>query len=75
MIEITNKQRGPVQLIVKSKKEPRTMTVVNVPGLGSGNNVFYLKDELTTKYIDKAEKVYKLITTKYIPNIEFNKGD
>jgi hypothetical protein len=51
------------------------MTCLNIPGVGSGKNIYYLEDELTTEYIERAEKKYKLITTKYISNKEFNKGD
>jgi hypothetical protein len=73
VIEITNKQRTPVQLVVKSKKRPRWMTCLNVPGIGSGNNVRYLPDELVSDYVKRAEEK-KQITTKYIPNSEF-KGE
>ncbi len=75
MIEITNKQRSPIQLVIKNKKQPHSMTCLNIPGLGSGHNVYYLADELTTDYVQRAEKLFKLITTKYIPNKELNKGE
>ena len=75
MLEITNKQKSPVQLVIKSRKQPHTMTCLNIPGLGSGKNVYYLADELNTEYIERAEHKYKMITTKYIPNKEFNKGE
>ena len=51
------------------------MTCLNIPGMGSGHNVYYLADELTTEYVQRAEKDFKLITTKYIPNKELNKGE
>jgi hypothetical protein len=75
MLEITNRQKGPVQLVIKSKKQPRTMACLNIPGIGSGKNVYYLQDELVTDYITRAEKKYKLITTRYIPNRELTKGE
>jgi hypothetical protein len=75
MLKITNKKKSPVQLVIKSKKRPHSMTCLNIPGIGSGKNVYYLEDELTTEYVERAEKKYKLITTKYISNQEFNKGD
>lgn len=36
MIEIKNKQKGPVQVLVRSKKHPRAFTTLNIPGIGSG---------------------------------------
>ena len=75
MIQITNKQKCPIQLVIKSKKQPHSMTCLNIPGIGSGKNIYYLQDELSTEYIERAEKKDKLITTKYIPNREFNKGE
>ena len=73
MLEITNKQKGPVQLVVKSKTRSRSMTVLNIPGIGSGNNVRYCPDELVTEYIERAEKKFKLIKTKYVPDDKFIK--
>jgi hypothetical protein len=75
MIEITNKQKSPIQLVIKSRKQPHSMTCLNLPGMGSGKNVYYLADELTTEYVERAERKHKLITTKYIPNRELNKGE
>ena len=75
MIEITNKQKSPIQLVVKSKKQPHSMTCLNIPGVGSGKNIYYLEDELSTELVERAEQKFKLITTKYIPNKEFNKGE
>lgn len=74
MIEIKNKNKFPVQLVVRSKKKPNSFTTLVIPGRGAGKNVYYLQDELTTEYVDRAEKEYKLITTKYIPDREF-KGE
>ena len=65
MIEITNKQNGPVQLIVRSRKKIRSFTTLIVPGRGSGNNVKLIEDELYTEYIDRVEG-FGLISTRKI---------
>lgn len=48
-----------------SRKAPRSFTVLNVPGIGSGKNTFLLEEERSTDYILRAEK-RGLITTKKI---------
>ena len=73
MIRIENRQKSPVQLVVKSKDRPHSMCTVNIPGLGSGHNVYYLEDELTTQYVERAEKNFGQIKTRYIPNREYKK--
>ena len=65
MIEIVNKNKFPVQIIVRSRLDSRKFTVKNIPGIGKGKNIFYLEDERRTDYIDRLEKM-KLISTKYI---------
>ena len=67
MLEIKNKNRFPVQLIIRSRKAPRSFTVLNVPGIGSQKNIYYLEDERATDYIDRAEKS-GLISVKQVPN-------
>ena len=74
MIEIKNKIKSPVQLVVRSRKAPRAFTTLIVPGLGKGNNIRLIEDELKTEYIDRVEKM-GLISTRYIPNSEIRKGD
>ena len=74
MIEITNRNRFPVQLVVKSKLAPRSFTTLNIPGVGAGKNVYYLADEKTTDYVDRVEN-WGLISTRYIPNTELKKGE
>jgi len=74
MIEVKNKSRSPVQLIVRSRKAPRSFTTLNIPGIGKGKNVRLIDDELKTEYIDRVEKM-GLISTKYIPNSEIRKGE
>lgn len=69
MIEVRNKQKGPVQLLVRSKKAPNSFTTLIVPGVGKGNNIRLITDEMKTEYIDRVEKM-GLISTTYIPNKE-----
>ena len=56
MLEITNRQRHPVQLIVRSRRATKSFTTLNIPGIGKGNNIYFLEDERSTDYIDRAEK-------------------
>ena len=65
MIEITNKLRGPVQIIIRSRLKSCAFTCLNIPGIGSGKNIYNLADERTTEYVKRAEKD-GLITTKYV---------
>jgi len=74
MIEVKNKQKSPVQLVVRSRTAPRAFTTLIIPGVGKGNNVRMIEDELVTEYIERVEKM-GLISTKYIPNNELRKGD
>lgn len=67
MLEIKNKQKYPVQLVIRSRKAPRAFTCLNIPGIGGGKNVYYLEDERVTEYIERAEKE-GLISTKQVPN-------
>lgn len=73
MLEITNKTRSPVQLVVRSRKAPRSFTTLIVPGVGSGRNVCYLEDERSTEYVERVEKQFGMITTKHIPDSEIKK--
>lgn len=75
MIEIKNKGRSPVQLVVRSRTAPRAFTTLIIPGVGKGLNVRWIADELKTEYIDRVEKM-GLISTRYVPNNEIiSKGD
>lgn len=65
MLEITNKQKSPTQLIIRSRRSSNSFTVLNVPGIGSGKNVYCLQDERVTDYIYRAEKD-GLISTREI---------
>jgi hypothetical protein len=72
MIEIRNKSRSPIQLVVRSRKGPREFCSLNIPGVGAKKNVYLLEDERTTEYVERAEK-QGLISTRHIPNKK--KGD
>lgn len=68
MIEITNRQKGPVQLVIRSKNHNGGFTTLNIPGIGAGHNVFLLEDELKTEYVDQAEH-HGLIKTRYVNTV------
>ena len=74
MIEIKNKQKSPVQILVRSKNAPRMFTTLIIPGIGKGQNIRLIDDELKTDVIDRVEKM-GLISTRHIPNSEIRKGD
>ena len=56
MLEIENKKRFPVQLIIRSRRAIKSFTTLNLPGIGKGKNKFVLEDERSTPYIERAEK-------------------
>ena len=74
MLEIKNKQKSPVQLVVRSRSAPRAFTTLIIPGVGKGNNIRLIEDESVTEYIERVEKM-GLISTRYVPNNEIRKGD
>ena len=65
MLEITNTQRSPIQIMVRSKKKLRAFTTLNIPGRGKGNNKVCIEDEAVTEYIQMVEN-YGLISTRRI---------
>lgn len=65
MIEITNLTRGPIQLLIRSRKKTRAFTTLIVPGRGSGHNKMMLEDERSTEYIGRAEGM-GLISTRFV---------
>ena len=73
MLEITNKKRHPVQLIIRSRRATKSFTTLNIPGVGAGKNIFVLEDERSTPYIDRAEKD-GLISIRHITN-KLRKGE
>ena len=72
MIEIRNKERGTIQLVVRSRTSPKAFTTLNIPGVGKNNNVVLIEDEITTEYVNKAEKAGH-ISTRHIPNNKLKK--
>jgi hypothetical protein len=64
MIEIINKQKGPVQILIRSRVRPRSFTTLNIPGVGSGKNIYLLEDERATEYIYRVEKLGLISTRK-----------
>jgi hypothetical protein len=56
MLELTNRNKFPIQLVIKSRRAPRSFTTLNIPGMGSGKNIFFLEEERSTEYIDRAVK-------------------
>lgn len=67
MIEIRNRQKFPVQVVVRSRRAPKSFTTLNVPGVGAGKNVRLIEDELVTDYVERAEKM-GLISVRHIKN-------
>jgi hypothetical protein len=67
MIEIRNKTKSPVQLLVRSTTVPSGFTTLIIPGIGKGNNVKLIADERMTDVIERVAKS-GLISTRYISN-------
>lgn len=67
MIEIRNTQKSPIQLMVRSRRAPKSFTTLHIPGLGKQKNVVYLEDERMTDYIYRVEEM-GLITIRQVPN-------
>ena len=74
MIEIKNKTRSPVQILIRSRKSPKSFTTLNIPGVGAGNNSYMLEDERSTEYVERAEQM-GLISTRHLTKKELNKGE
>lgn len=71
MIEVTNRKKSPVQIILKSRRpvggSSKAFTTKNIPGKGAGHNVYCFEDERKTEYIDRLEKM-GLISVKHLPD-------
>jgi hypothetical protein len=74
MIEIKNKTKSPIQLVIRSRTAPKAFTTLNIPGVGAGKNTYLLEDERNTEYVERAEKL-GLISTKHLTKKELNKGE
>lgn len=58
MTEITNKQRGPVSLLIRSRSGRRVQefTTLTIPGIGAGKNVVTIDDEVVTDHVERARR-------------------
>ena len=74
MIEITNRNKFPIQVMVKSRRAPKSFTTKIIPGTGAGNNIWSCEDERATEYFERLEAA-GFITTRYIPNNTMRKGE
>ena len=74
MIEIRNRRKFPVQVVIRSRRAPNSFTTLNVPGVGAGRNVILIEDELKTDYVERAEKM-GLISVRHIQNTLVAKGE
>jgi hypothetical protein len=74
MIEIKNKTKSPVQVIVRSRKSPNSFTTLNIPGVGEGKNIYLLEDERHTDYIDRVERM-GLISVRRLSKKQVVKGE
>lgn len=74
MIEIKNKTKSPVQVLIRSRTSPKSFTTLNIPGIGLGQNIFVIEDERKTEYVDRAEKM-GLISTRHLTKKKLNKGE
>ena len=67
MIEITNRNKFPVQVVVRSRRSTNSFTTLNIPGIGAGKNVYLLEDERATEYITRV-KDWGLISLRKVPD-------
>lgn len=78
MVKITNLTKGPVQLTVRTgakAKLNKNITVLNLPGIGSGKNSVLLEDERYTHWIDEAEKSGLIKVEKITQKVIKTKGE
>lgn len=68
MIQIVNKKRGPIQLVVRSRTHNGGFTTLSIPGVGAGKNIYNLEDELMTEWVERARDD-GFITLKYLNNV------
>jgi hypothetical protein len=75
MLEIKNKNKFPVQVMIRSRSASRSFTTLIIPGVGAGKNVVLIEDEKSTPYLERVEKQHGLITTRHIPDNKTAKGE
>jgi len=69
MLEVTNKLRSPIQIMVRSKRKVDSYTTLTIPGIGGGKNTVILEDERMTENIERLRKD-KLLEYKYIEDVK-----
>ena len=74
MIEIRNKTRSPIPIMVKSRKAPRSFTTLTIPGMGADANVVLIPDEKWTDEISRLEEK-KMISVRRISNNQIREGE
>jgi hypothetical protein len=75
MLKIVNKIRGPLQIMVKSKRKVDSFTTLTIPGIGKGKNIVLLEDERITENIERLRRD-KLLEYSYIEDVtEEDKGE
>lgn len=75
MLELTNRTRGPISVMVRSRRgpTPREFTTLTILGIGAGNNVVLIEDEMVTDDIKKARQ-NKLISVRTVPGPNSREG-
>lgn len=68
MIEVTNRTKGPIQLMVRSKAHASQFTTLIIPGIGAGKNVRLLEDEVIIQDINERVEKSGMISTRYVPD-------
>jgi hypothetical protein len=56
MIEVKNKTRHPVQVMVRATRQNHAFHTTVIPGIGKGKNVRRWPEELITEQIRRLEK-------------------
>lgn len=73
MLELTNRTKGPLQVMVRSRRKVDTFTTLTIPGVGSGKNVVLIEDERITENIERLRRD-KLLVYTYIEDV-ITKGE
>lgn len=68
MIEIRNKDKSPVQILVRSRTAPRAFTTLIIPGIGGGKNTRIIEDEQVINDVMARVEKMGMISTRYISN-------
>lgn len=63
MLEITNKTKSPLQLMLRSRKKVNGFGLTVLPGMGKGKNKIVIRDEEMTPQIQSLRDL-KLLTIR-----------